>query len=88
MYAVYHGPHGLRAIAERVHHLTGLLAAGLVRLGHSIRNAGFFDTLTVRLAAESAADLLRRAEQHGINLRAVDARTVGVALDETVTRRT
>jgi len=85
MYAVYHGPDGLRAIAERLHHLAGLLAAGLVRLGHSILNTGFFDTLTVRLASESAEDVLRRAGQRGINLRSVDAHTVGVALDETVT---
>jgi len=86
MYAVYHGPDGLRAIAERVHGLTGLLAAGLERLGHPRQNRSFFDTLTVRLDAGTADEVLRRAVQHGINLRRVDDRTVAIALDETVTR--
>jgi len=83
MYAVYHGPDGLTAIARRIHRLTATLAAGLARLGHMVVNAGsFFDTLTVRPRGGAAA-VLERARQHGINLRPVDAATLGIALDET-----
>jgi glycine dehydrogenase len=83
MYAVYHGPDGLTAIARRIHRLTATLAAGLARLGHTVVNAGsFFDTLTVRPRGGAAA-VLERARQHGINLRPVDAATLGIALDET-----
>ncbi len=85
MFAVYHGPHGLRAIAERVHRLTGCLGAGLAKLGHTILNEGFFDTLTVRLRSGPATGLLRIAVAHRINLRPVDETTVVIALDETVT---
>ena len=83
LYAVYHGPDGLTAIARRIHRLTATLAAGLARLGHTVVNAGsFFDTLTVRPRV-GAAPWLERARQHGINLRPVDAATLGIALDET-----
>jgi glycine dehydrogenase len=83
MYAVYHGPDGLTAIARRIHRLTATLAAGLARLGHTVVNAGsFFDTVTVRPRGGAAA-ALERARQHGINLRPVDAATLGIALDET-----
>jgi glycine dehydrogenase len=85
-YAVYHGPEGLRRIAERVHRLTGLLAAQLESLGIQIDSRTgptFFDTLTVVLGEQSAADVLRLAEANGINLRPVDAQTLGIALDET-----
>ncbi len=84
-YACYHGPTGLRAIAERVHGLTGLLEAGLRRLGHRPVNASFFDTLTVGLVGRSAADIHRIAAGHRINLRPVDAAHVGVSLDEATT---
>jgi glycine dehydrogenase len=83
MYAVYHGPDGLTAIARRIHRLTATLAAGLAHLGHTVVNAGsFFDTLTVRPRGGATA-LIERARQHGINLRPVDAATLGIALDET-----
>jgi len=83
MYAVYHGPDGLTAIARRIHRLTATLAAGLARLGHTVVNAGsFFDTVTVRPRGGATA-VLERARQHGINLRPVDAATLGIALDET-----
>jgi glycine dehydrogenase len=79
MYAVYHGPGGLRVIAERVHHLTRELAASLPDVVHDT----FFDTIAVRVPA--ADDVLRRARAEGINLRRIDDVTVGVALDETTT---
>jgi glycine dehydrogenase len=86
MYAVYHGPDGLRGIATRVHRLTAVLADALDRLGHRVVHRPFFDTLRVELAGRSADDVMQAARERGINLRAVDERTVGVALDETVSR--
>jgi glycine dehydrogenase len=85
MYAVYHGPEGLRRIARRVHALTAALAAGLRRMGLDVGNEPFFDTLRVRLAEASSADVLRTARERRINLRDyADGSSVGVALDETV----
>ena len=80
-YAAYHGPEGLTAIARRVHGLTGLLAAGIQRLGLHLTAQTFFDTLTVQVA--DAAAVHRVAESLHINLRRIDARHVGVSLDET-----
>ncbi|MDX1395509.1 MAG: aminomethyl-transferring glycine dehydrogenase [Gemmatimonadota bacterium] len=84
MYAVYHGPEGLRAIAERVHRLTSALAAGLRRLGHTVVHDVFFDTLRIEPGRASADEIIERALSLGINLRPYDDGTVGVALDETV----
>ncbi len=84
MYAVYHGPNGMRAIAERVHGLTATLAKGLRSLGFGIAHPSFFDTLRVGLGKQSAEEVLRAARAKGINLRHLDAHTVGIALDETV----
>ncbi|HKT32365.1 MAG TPA: glycine dehydrogenase (aminomethyl-transferring), partial [Gammaproteobacteria bacterium] len=85
MYAVYHGPQGLRRIAERVHHLTGMLAAGLRQLGCAPQNANFFDTLTVHTGQHTAA-VHAAARVHRMNLRTVDDAHVGISLDETTTR--
>lgn len=85
MYAVYHGPQGLRTIAERVHRLTATLAAGLSQMGLAPANATYFDTLTVPVAGKAAA-VHAAAAARGINLRAIDADRVGVSLDETATR--
>jgi glycine dehydrogenase len=83
MYAVYHGPEGLRAIAQRVHSLTRLLAAGLQRLGYKIKSDLFFDTLCIDTGSQHSSALAHRAEAHQVNLRIFDAKTVGVSLDET-----
>ncbi len=83
-YAVYHGPDGLRTIAERVHHLTSTLAAGLRRGGVTVVNDTWFDTLTVRTAVP-AAEIVALAAERRINLRLVDDRLVGIALDERTT---
>lgn len=83
-YAVYHGPKGLRAIAERVHNLTKVLASGLQKLGHSIRYQDFFDTLRVDLGNRSAQDILEAADANRVNLRLFDDNSIGIALDETV----
>ncbi len=85
MYAVYHGPQGLRAIAERVHAQTRTLAAGLAQLGYRPVHARYFDTLCVETGARSAQDVLAAARRLGINLRALGAQRVGIALDETAT---
>ena len=84
MYAVYHGPKGLRDIATRVHDLTKTLAEGLERTGHSVRHDAFFDTLRVDLQDATQAQVRKRAEAHEINLRYYDDGSVGVALDQTV----
>ena len=84
MYAVWHGPEGLRRIATRVHRLTSILAAGLRGGGLDLANDSWFDTLTVRVPGGADA-VLAAARAEGINLRAVDADTVGLTLDETST---
>jgi glycine dehydrogenase len=83
-YAVYHGPAGLRGIAERVRELTGTLAAGLGLLGHELLTDLFFDTVRVR-PDDDAGAVLARALSRGINLRDFGDGTLGIALDE-VTR--
>ena len=85
MYACYHGPDGLQAIAAHVHELTRCLAAGLKRLGHKLGHTTFFDTVTVTHNNLSAREVIRVAENFGINLRVLDAQTLGIALDETTT---
>ncbi|MDY0973605.1 aminomethyl-transferring glycine dehydrogenase [Massilia sp. CFBP9012] len=84
MYAVYHGPQGLARIARRVHRQTTILAAGLQQLGFELANKTFFDTVTVRV--QDAAAIHQQANARGLNLRQIDAATVGISLDETVTR--
>jgi len=84
-YAVYHGPDGLRSIARRVHRLTAILAAGLRSAGIEVSPAAFFDTIQVHVAG-AAKSVVDKAASSGINLRLVDADTVGIACDE-VTRR-
>jgi glycine dehydrogenase len=83
MYGVYHGPDGLATIAQRVHRLTSILAAGLRSGGIEVVNGTWFDTLTVRVG--SSEETLARARDRRINLRSVDPTTVGVSLDETTT---
>ncbi|MFS3134984.1 aminomethyl-transferring glycine dehydrogenase [Gluconacetobacter sacchari] len=84
MYAVYHGPEGLSAIARRVHRLAVILAEGLRALSIDVQTDAFFDTITVATGGEAA--LVRaRAEEAGMNLRAIDDDRVGISLDETTT---
>ncbi len=84
MYAVYHGPEGLATIARRVQRLTALLKAGLVRLGLDVPTGDCFDTIVVTTRERTAA-VHARAVAAGVNLRHVDAATVGISLDETAT---
>ncbi|CAH0645968.1 MULTISPECIES: aminomethyl-transferring glycine dehydrogenase [Pseudomonas] len=85
MYAVYHGPAGLKRIAERTHALTAVLAAGLDRLGLQVVGATAFDTLTLATGTATAS-LHEQARAQGINLRQVDAAHLGLSLDETSTQ--
>jgi len=85
MYASYHGPDGLTRIAERVHRLTAVLAAGLRAGGVEVLNDAYFDTLTVRVPGRAEA-VAAAALERGLNLRRVDADTLGVSLDETTDR--
>ncbi|MCC5667721.1 aminomethyl-transferring glycine dehydrogenase [Nostoc sp. CHAB 5784] len=85
MYAVYHGPDGLKQIAENIHSLTVLLAQGLKRLGYRVVSESFFDTLRVELGTHNLEDILANSEQLQINLRIFDATAVGISLDETTT---
>lgn len=85
MYAVYHGPRGLRAIAERVHRLTSQLADGLRALGLKIAHENFFDT--IRVEVDSSEIILEHAEKADCNLRPLGPRAVGISLDETTTPR-
>ncbi len=86
MYAVYHGPEGLKRIARRVHALTLTLAAGLTRLGYKLGDGPVFDTLRVELpAGHAAADLVEAAVKRDINLRPLGDRAIGISLDEATT---
>jgi glycine dehydrogenase len=86
-YACYHGPEGLKKIAQRIHLLTRCLAAGLARLGYSIGDGQFFDTLRVHLGARSSTELQKLAEASRMNFRFIDPHTVGISLDEVTSEK-
>jgi glycine dehydrogenase len=88
MYAVYHGPEGLRQIAQRVHRLTRKLAAGMERIGHIVRYNQYFDTLRVGLGRATGRGIPVEAEARRINLRSFSYKEdldFGVSLDECTT---
>lgn len=85
MYAVYHGPHGLKTIALRVNRIAALFAAGVKQLGFATVNDTFFDTLTIDTGARTA-QVHEFAKGKRINLRRVSGTQVGVSVDETTTR--
>ena len=85
MYAVYHGPEGLRRIARRVHLLTRLLQQGLGALGYKTNGTPVFDTLQVQTTVEDRDAIRERALAQDINLRYFDDGTIGISLDETKT---
>lgn len=84
LYAVFHGPAGLKRIAGRIHRLTDILADGLQKKGLKLRHAHYFDTLCVEVADKAA--VLARAEALQINLRSDIHGAVGITLDEATTR--
>ena len=83
LFAMYHGPQGLRGIGERVHRLTSDLAASLKAGGYTLINETWFDTVCV--AVDNAADVINKAESLGFNFRKIDENHIGVSLDETTT---
>ena len=83
LFAMYHGPQGLRGIGERVHGLTSDLAASLKAGGYTLINDTWFDTVCV--AVDNAADVINKAESLGFNFRKIDENHIGVSLDETTT---
>jgi glycine dehydrogenase len=83
-YGAYHGPDGLKRIAQRVHRAAGAMVAGLKMLGHAVVHEHYFDTVRVRLKGASAAAVHAAARQRRINLRDYGDGTVGFSLDETV----
>ena len=82
MYAVYHGPKGLRRIAERVHRLTRILREGLQKLGYAMDDTPYFDTLCVNLGSVQLDGLLPTAAHHQLNFRIFERDRVGISLDE------
>ncbi len=85
MYAVYHGPHGLARIAQRVHRFAAIFAAGLSRLGYRLKTDAFFDTVSIDTGARTDT-LLASALAAGINLRRIDDHALAIAFDETTSR--
>jgi glycine dehydrogenase len=85
MYAVYHGPDGLRTLARKAHAAALTLSVHLAKAGHKIHHEIFFDTIRVTPHGTAAADLLPRARKAGFLLREFPDGSVGIALDETVT---
>lgn len=81
MYAVFHGPRGLQAIARRIHRNTVRLADGISSLGFKVSPDAFFDTITVEVGADQGK-IMQKAVENGINLRKVGDDRVGIALDE------
>ncbi|GBU13229.1 glycine decarboxylase [Enterobacterales bacterium] len=84
LYAVFHGPEGLKRIASRIHRLTDILAAGLKKGGLTLRHNSWFDTLTVEVKDKAA--VLERALSFGLNLRTDIHGAVGITLDESTSR--
>jgi glycine dehydrogenase len=84
MYAVYHGPEGLTRIARRAHGFAAALSEGLRKLGFTIVNDDYFDTIRVAMGKHNVHAIIEEARNRRINLRVMDDRSIVVALDETV----
>ena len=85
-YAVYHGPKGLKVIAERIHRFADLLAIGCNAKGFTPSHGSFFDTLSFNIAEKPKAEIVERALAAGVNLRTDVKGQIGVSIDETTTR--
>lgn len=79
MYAVYHGPEGLKTIANRVHGLAAVFSAGVGKLGFETGSAPFFDTVKVTVGEGKAEGITKDAAAHGANLRVYDSESVSDA---------
>ncbi len=85
MYAVYHGPEGLRNMARRIQGLARVLAGALKQAGLKVVHSDFFDTLRVELVGQRSEDVIQAGWARQVNLRMLDERSVGISLDETTT---
>jgi glycine cleavage system P protein (glycine dehydrogenase) len=83
MYAVYHGPQGLKSIAEGIHRMTCRLAVALKQRDWAVHPGPFFDTIRVWLVGDRADHLLERGHAHGVNIRKLDDHAISLTLDET-----
>ncbi len=86
LYAVYHGPDGIKRIASKVHRMACITAEGLRRLGVDVCDEPYFDTLKVRVPGQ-AGRIAAKARESRINLRVIDPDHLGISLDETTRRR-
>jgi glycine dehydrogenase len=84
MYAIYHGPQGLKTIAQRIHRLTTLFAAALINAGFTIATETYFDSFDIQTGSRTQA-LMASAREAGYNLREVSTDTLGISFDETTT---
>jgi glycine dehydrogenase len=87
MYAVYHGPNGIKKIAQRVHRLTVGLAKALDNAGLTVANKEYFDTIEIQAKADKVSLYYKQAEDHGLNLRKLSDTSLTLSLDETTTLR-
>ena len=87
LYACYHGAEGLKKIAQRVHALTQLLAAGLENLGLRVLTKDFFDTIHVELTNQSVSDFFKAVEELRMNFRIIDEKSIGISFDETTSMK-
>ncbi|PVV01656.1 hypothetical protein BB560_003920, partial [Smittium megazygosporum] len=85
MYAVYHGPQGIKDIANRIHRYTAVLASVLQGAGYKVENTSFFDTIKVNVNPEDSAQVIQRAANIGINFRQIGNDHVGISIGESVT---
>jgi glycine dehydrogenase len=84
MYASYHGPKGIKAIAENINLLAGILSQEIVKLGYDQKNKDYFDTLEIGIPdCVSIKSVEKHALESGINFRYIDGKTIGVSIDET-----
>ena len=86
MYSIYHGPIGIKAIANRIHDKTKILANSLKSSGYKIVNEQFFDTIRLSLKNNSVNEIVKAAESKNLNFRYFDNGDVGISLDETISQ--
>ncbi|PIY07083.1 MAG: glycine dehydrogenase (aminomethyl-transferring), partial [Bacteroidetes bacterium CG_4_10_14_3_um_filter_31_20] len=86
MYAVYHGPEGLKRIAKHVHSIATIISKKLIELGYKQENSNFFDTLLIKLPSEITSDKIQKiATEMEVNFNYINSNTIGISIDETVT---
>ena len=86
MYSIYHGPIGIKAIANRIHDKTKILANSLKSSGYKIVYEQFFDTIRISLRNNSINEIVKAAESNNLNFRYFDNGDVGISLDETISQ--